>query len=425
MRTFQGIIDEVRIWNTIRSVAEIRAGMCRKLTGAEGGLVAYWRFDEGTGSTAYDLTANDNDGALTDMDPVSDWVTSGAAVGDASIYDYTPPIVANLGHAAGDDITIEATAGSPAGVQIYRVDEAPNVTTPPGTYAKISAVRYWGAFVIGGTSPEYTVTYDYDGHPGITDESALRLARRDDNEDTTWEDTAATLDTGANTLTRAGESGTEYILGSTSLDNPLPVELSSFTATSSEGAVLLTWTTESEVDNLGFYLHRADNVDGPFTRLNDRIIPGAGNSPVYHEYSYVDTEVEEGNRYYYFLEDLDLWGISYDSDMISVFVQYASTSVPEEFSLLQNYPNPFNPGTWIPYQLRATAAVEIKIYDVAGHLIRTISVGRQDAGYYTSEKRAVYWNGKNEAGRTVPTGIYFYQINAGDLTETRKMVVTK
>jgi Tol biopolymer transport system component len=94
-------------------------------------------------------------------------------------------------------------------------------------------------------------------------------------------------------------------------------------------------------------------------------------------------------------------------------------------SLMQNFPNPFNPETWIPYYLAETASVTVRIYNVKGELIRSINVGRQAAGAYTTQQNAVYWDGKDETGQSIASGVYFYQLVADDFSETRRMVVMK
>ena len=99
--------------------------------------------------------------------------------------------------------------------------------------------------------------------------------------------------------------------------------------------------------------------------------------------------------------------------------------LPSKTALLANYPNPFNPDTWIPYQLADDANVTIKIYDVGGRLVRTLHIGRKDAGSYIGKEKAVHWNGRNEAGERTATGVYFYSIQAGQFTATRKMLVLK
>ncbi len=96
-----------------------------------------------------------------------------------------------------------------------------------------------------------------------------------------------------------------------------------------------------------------------------------------------------------------------------------------ETKLLPNYPNPFNPETWIPYQLAETADVSMKIYDVSGHLVRTISVGFKPVGYYLTRERAAYWDGRNETGEPVSSGVYFLQFVAGDFAATQRVVIVK
>ena len=96
-----------------------------------------------------------------------------------------------------------------------------------------------------------------------------------------------------------------------------------------------------------------------------------------------------------------------------------------ETKLLPNYPNPFNPETWIPYQLAEAADVSVKIYGVGGHLVRTISVGFKPIGYYLTRERAAYWDGRNEIGESVSSGVYFIQFLSGDFAATRRIVVVK
>ncbi len=93
--------------------------------------------------------------------------------------------------------------------------------------------------------------------------------------------------------------------------------------------------------------------------------------------------------------------------------------------LLQNFPNPFNPETWIPFQLADTADVTILIHSVKGELIRTLSLGTMSAGVYTTYSKAAYWDGSNDNGESVSSGVYFYTIEAGDFSATRKLLVQK
>ncbi|RKU09787.1 hypothetical protein C6503_20640 [Candidatus Poribacteria bacterium] len=98
---------------------------------------------------------------------------------------------------------------------------------------------------------------------------------------------------------------------------------------------------------------------------------------------------------------------------------------PKETALLPNYPNPFNPETWIPYQLAAPAEVTLRIHAVDGSLVRVLSLGHKAIGIYQTRSRAAYWDGKNEVGEPVASGVYFYTLTAGDFTATRKMLIRK
>jgi len=96
-----------------------------------------------------------------------------------------------------------------------------------------------------------------------------------------------------------------------------------------------------------------------------------------------------------------------------------------QYILEQNYPNPFNPETWIPFALPQASDVVIRIYDATGRVIRRLNLGMQPAGYYTSQHRAAYWDGINERGERVASGVYFYQLQAGNFSKVRKMVILK
>jgi hypothetical protein len=98
---------------------------------------------------------------------------------------------------------------------------------------------------------------------------------------------------------------------------------------------------------------------------------------------------------------------------------------PSRDRLLQNYPNPFNPETWIPFQLAREANVQIQVYDASGRLVRTLDVGHRPAGLYAGRSRAAYWDGANDIGERVASGVYFYAIQAGDYHDVRRMVILK
>ncbi len=110
---------------------------------------------------------------------------------------------------------------------------------------------------------------------------------------------------------------------------------------------------------------------------------------------------------------------------IAKLEQLLALFVPKKTIMFHNYPNPFNPETWIPYQLSKSADVTVRVYTARGVLVRTLEVGHQPAGIYQHRSRAVYWDGKNEVGESVASGIYFYTLTADDFTATRKMIIQK
>ncbi len=110
---------------------------------------------------------------------------------------------------------------------------------------------------------------------------------------------------------------------------------------------------------------------------------------------------------------------------IAFFQGLLASIRPTETRLLANYPNPFNPETWIPYHLANPSNVRITIYNIRGSIVRRLDLGHQREGYYTSQNRAAYWDGRNALGEPVASGLYFYTLTAGEFTATRKMLIKK
>ena len=110
---------------------------------------------------------------------------------------------------------------------------------------------------------------------------------------------------------------------------------------------------------------------------------------------------------------------------LQVLEQLLATLVPKSTALLANYPNPFNPETWIPYRLAKGSDVQLRIYDTQGRLVRHLDIGHQAAGLYQTRSRAAYWDGRNEMGEAVASGLYFYTLTAGDFSATRRMLILK
>ena len=110
---------------------------------------------------------------------------------------------------------------------------------------------------------------------------------------------------------------------------------------------------------------------------------------------------------------------------IAVLESTLAAMRPEQTRLLANYPNPFNPETWIPYHLANPSNVQITIYDARGSVVRQLDLGHQREGYYTSRNRAAYWDGRNDFGERVASGVYFYHLRADNMSLLRKMLILK
>ena len=124
-----------------------------------------------------------------------------------------------------------------------------------------------------------------------------------------------------------------------------------------------------------------------------------------------------------------LWEVNLPSSPVSVESrgkQFITLGQLKRTTLLQNYPNPFNPETWIPFTLAESSDVEIAIYDLSGSRVRRLELGNRDAGVYHSKEKAGYWDGKNDAGKSVSSGVYFYELRAGEKqTFVRKAFLLK
>ncbi len=99
--------------------------------------------------------------------------------------------------------------------------------------------------------------------------------------------------------------------------------------------------------------------------------------------------------------------------------------IPSVTELIGNYPNPFNPETWIPYRLASHADVNISIYDSIGGLVRTLEVGHKPKGNYVNQAKAVHWDGTDNNGVVVASGVYFYTMTADDFSQTKRLVILK
>ena len=190
-------------------------------------------------------------------------------------------------------------------------------------------------------------------------------------------------------------------------DNPtyVPVELISFTAEANANNVILNWITATEINNQGFEIERSS--EGKFFVLG--IVPGMGTTSESHTYSFTDNNVEPG-YYSYRLKQIDYDGKYEYSKIIDVIV-----NSPHSFSLSQNYPNPFNPSTKIMYSIKTSEFVSLIVYDLFGQEILTLVNEQKQQGNYT-----VNFNASDLA-----SGVYLYQIKAGNFIDSKKLIILK
>lgn len=207
----------------------------------------------------------------------------------------------------------------------------------------------------------------------------------------------------------------------------IPVELISFSGLTEGSCVRLNWQTETELNNYGFEIERASFSTMPIQEWEKvGFVPGAGNSSLVQNYSFVVNSNDKFGKYSYRLKQIDFDG----SFKYSVEVEVESR--PTKFSLEQNYPNPFNPSTKIKYTITNSVhslsgeakggLVTLKIYDILGNEFATLVNEEQPAGSYEVEYNTV---GTRHASSSLPSGVYFYQLKAGSNVQTKKMILVR
>jgi hypothetical protein len=195
------------------------------------------------------------------------------------------------------------------------------------------------------------------------------------------------------------------------LTSPLPVELVSFTASISNGKVLILWIISSEINNAGFSLQRSEDNE-KFEEV--AFIKGNGTTTSTSEYSYKDISALSG-KYYYRLKQIDFNGSFYYSNSIEI-----DLGIPKNFILDQNYPNPFNPTTTIRFSIPIDAKVNIKLFNTLGEEVATIIKNELDTGIHEI----------NYSASDFSSGVYFYRLEAEGkdgsvFAETKRMILIK
>jgi len=297
--------------------------------------------------------------------------------------------------------------------------------TLPDGINKIYESAYWE---LGTTYSAFQtdVTFDLSSISGISNTSNLRILKRS-TPDGTWSvygsfDLVDPTHIRANNLT----SFSDFAIGTIGSD-ALPVELTSFTATSTSSATVeLNWETATEVNNYGFAVERKSSFaetgkskDSPYCWTQIGFIDGSGNSNSPKQYSFIDSKTTEvynnlggfNGVLQYRLKQIDNDGTFKYSNIVEV----AFNLKPTTFELFQNYPNPFNPSTVIRYQIPEPVTVTLKVFDMLGNEVATVVKENQPAGNYS-----ITFDGSN-----LTSGVYFYKLQAGKFAEIKKFILMK
>jgi len=222
-------------------------------------------------------------------------------------------------------------------------------------------------------------------------------------------DATTDINPGSIALRQGGNAHSMLIGGirvSTLISDVTPVELTSFVANVIDGKVNLTWSTATETNNSGFAVERSSN-GVEFTQVG--FVKGNGTTTERNSYSFVDNGLNAG-KYTYRLKQTDFDGTYEYTKSVEV-----SVGLPTEFSLSQNYPNPFNPSTTINFALPKVSNVKLTIYNALGKEVATLVNGTMEAGNHST-----VWNASNNA-----SGMYFFKLEAGNFTSTKKMMLIK
>ncbi|MBN1997767.1 T9SS type A sorting domain-containing protein [candidate division KSB1 bacterium] len=203
----------------------------------------------------------------------------------------------------------------------------------------------------------------------------------------------------------------EMPIEATLSDIKLKVELSSFVAESYDGTVMLDWQTSYELENAGFYIFRSRSKSTPYVKISEKMIRPNSSG----RYAYLDNAVEVGETYFYKVGAVDVFGNTSLHGLVEIKV-----SAPLTYDLSQNFPNPFNPQTSINFKLKEGGMVVLQIYNTNGQLVRQLIRQYMAAGVYTG-----IWDGRDDDGVQMSSGVYIYKIRVNDFAKTLKMQLMK
>ena len=218
---------------------------------------------------------------------------------------------------------------------------------------------------------------------------------------------------------------------------PPPNVFAAFTGTREFNQIRLNWTTTGEYGNLGWRIFRSETPDGEFKPLIDAyrstidrpvevLVKGRGYSNSERDYVFFDEDTSPLKTYSLLSgENRGLLGRISLSPIVTFEGLKAVTIGGLKTELYQSFPNPGNPETWLPFALGATAHVSVAIRNTSGELVRKLDLGERPAGLYSTKSNSGHWDGRNELGETVASGIYFYTFAIAEENQPRPQRLTR
>ena len=213
---------------------------------------------------------------------------------------------------------------------------------------------------------------------------------------------------------------------------PTAVTLSSFMAAYLDGTPLISWTTQSESDNLGWNIYRNDIEDFEGSiKINAGLIPGAGTTSEQTDYQFTDYfPVNADQKYYYWIEEVSISGFSYHYGPISLTIPehdgFNPTPPTSDNSIasIYNFPNPSQANTTIQFVVKEPGLADISIYNIKGQKIKTV-FKEYIGGEKLNKSQSVFWDGKDEQGTPVADGIYLNVLKINGKTFTHNIILMK
>ena len=400
--SYSGLMDELRVWNKALSVDEIRADMVKELNGDEEGLLAYYDFNDQSGDTLKDKTANHLDGVLHNMS-ASNWNTENTP--------FTPPV----------------TPGEEGLVALWHFDEGSGSTTADASgNRKDGELKDGAVFDSSGVSGS-ALSINGEGHvlvpaggsldninKSISIEAWVKPSQIGTKRNIILSEWDGAADQRAYVMYIDTDGKLDIMLSANGavdavdIASPTPIEANkwSYVVATSDG------------DSLRMYINGVE--DTVAAAPSSIFVP---NTPLYIGDWGWGGVADNTEQYTGLLDEIAMYSYALSADtVLAHYNKYKPTgiridknSIPIKFALMQNYPNPFNPTTTISFELPKQAKVVLSVYNILGEKVVELVNKEMPVGQYKISFDASKFS----------SGVYFYRISAGEFTSVKKMMLLK